>query len=102
MTKSGCDSIGTASCHKGGAYLFERVLALNALIGAEHRVEELTSFGTGFVGRHLHNPQLALSSTFLVFASRSRAILKASAFPYGARKLPSRHSSGGRHPPVDQ
>ena len=58
MTKPGWDSIGTASCYKGGAYLFERVLTLNALMGAEHRVEELTSLGTGFVGRHLHNPQL--------------------------------------------
>jgi hypothetical protein len=88
MTKSGWDSIGTAaSCHKGGAYLFERILALNAFMGAEHRVEEITSFATRFVGRHLHNPQLALSSTLLTFASRSRAILKASAFPYGARKL---------------
>ena len=36
-----------ASCHKGGAYLFERVPALNASMGAEHRIEELTSFGTG-------------------------------------------------------
>jgi hypothetical protein len=87
MTKPGWDSIGTASCHKGGAYLFARVLTLNALMGAEHQVEELTSLGTGIVGRHLHNPQLALSSTLLIFASRSRAILKASAFPYGARKL---------------